>query len=122
MERIESLTDGQLRESTLELVARLREFQERSDRERSVVLDRTLPGWSDAARKEGFRQTTQSLQSHHGDVQDHFGAEFKPEAMALQRELMARLGISVRRDGEDLAALQYDAADYLEELARRLPP
>jgi len=122
MERIESLTDGQLRERTLELVTRLREFQERSDRERGVFLDKTLPGWSDEARKEGFKQTTQSLQSHHWDIQQHFGVEFKPEAVALQRELMARLGICVRRDGEELAPLQYDAADYLEELARRLPP
>jgi hypothetical protein len=91
------------------------------DHERSDVLEKTLPGWSDSARQAGFVQTTQSLQSHHADAQRDFKGEFEEEALALERELMARLGISVRRDGVELAPLQYDAADYLEELAMRLP-
>src|SRR5436309_13086843 len=97
MERIELLTDDQLRERTLDVAMRLRQFQQRCDEERSVVLDRTLPGWSDESRQEGFRQTTRSLQSHHGEVQEHFGAEFRSEVTALQRELMSRLGISDRK-------------------------
>jgi len=120
--RFQTLTDSQLRERTLELAARLREFQTTADEGRSAVLNKTLPGWSGEARARGFTQITHSLQSHHSDVQRDFKSEFEAEALALERELMARLGIAVRRDGVTLSPLQYDAADYLEELARRLPP
>ena len=119
--RLRSYTDSQLRERTLELVARLRAFQAGADQGRDNVLDKTLPGRSDEARAAAFRRITTVLRDLHENVQKDFKAGFRGEALALQRELMARLGIAVRRDGIELAPLQYDAADYLEELAQRLP-
>jgi hypothetical protein len=44
------------------------------------------------------------------------------DALALRQELMSRLGIASPLEGGDtLKPLRYDAADYLEELARSLP-
>lgn len=119
---LQSLTDAELRDHAMLFIARLRSFQTSTDRARDAVLDKTLPGWSDEARVSGFRRTTQSLQSQHEQTQDDFNSDFSSEAVALQRELMARLGIPVRRDGETLEPLRYDAADYLEELVRKLVP
>ena len=104
------------------LVARLRSFQISADKARQDVLDETLPGWSDEARETGFRRITRSLQEQHQQTQRDFNSDFMSEAVALQKELMARLGIAVRRDGEKLERLRYDAASYLEELARKLVP
>ena len=92
-----------------------------ADEGRDAVLDRTLPGWSDEARAAAFQRMTLVLQNLHENVQKDFKSDFRGKALALQRELMARLGIAVRRDGVELAPLKYDAADYLEELAQRLP-
>jgi hypothetical protein len=117
---IRRLSDGQLCERTFEFAAALRLFQIAADEGRAVVLDRTLPGWSLAAREEGFRQITRALQNHQHEVQSDFQQEFEAEALALEAELMARLGIAVRRDGVVLIPLRYNAADYLEELAQRL--
>ena len=69
----------------------------------------------------GFLRTTQSLQSQHEWTQKNFNADFRLDATALEMELMARLGVPVRHDGKMLEALRYDSADYLEELANRLP-
>ncbi len=121
--RLSSLTNGELRDRTLELAARLRTFQTGADESRSELLDRTLPGLTVEEQGRGFRQVTSSLQRHHEDTQSDFRARFESEALALQNELMSRLGIDVPRDGEEqLPHLRYDAAEYLEELARRLPP
>lgn len=118
--RLRSLTNVELRDRTLALAARLRRFQAGADGDRKVMLDRTLPGWTVEARAIGFRQTTLTLKEHHDKTQSTFKLSFRSQTLALQRELMARLGIPVRHDGEELAPLQYDAADYLEELARKL--
>lgn len=119
---LKSLTDIELRDRAMLFVARLRSFQTSADRVRTEALDKTLPGWSEEARASGFRRTTQSLQYQHEQTQEDFNADFSSEAAALQQELMARLGIPVRRDGEKLQPLRYDAADYLEELVRKLVP
>ena len=120
--QLQSLTDVELRDHAMLFVARLRSFQTSADEAREEVLDKTLPGWSDEARASGFRRATQSLQHQHQQTQQDFDSEFRSDAVALQRELMARLGIPVRHDGEKLEPLHYDAANYLEELARKLVP
>lgn len=112
----------ELRDRTLRLVARLSTFQARADQARNELLDKTLPGWSEEARVSGFRQATQSLRQQHEQTQVDFEADFRTEADSLRRELMARLGIPVRHDGEALPPLHYDAAAYLEELALKLAP
>ena len=117
---LQTLTDAELCQRTLDFCAGLRAFQHAADQGRDLVLDRTLPGWTREAREFGFRQSTRELQNHHHEVQSEFKAEFEAEALSLERELMARLGIAVRRDGEVLVPLRYNAADYLEELAQRL--
>ncbi len=117
---LQSLTNGELHAYAMRFIGRLRSFQTNVDRARDDTLDKTLPGWSDEARARGFRQTTQSLQNQHQKTQDDFDSDFSSEAAALQSELMARLGIPVRNDGEALEPLRYDAADYLEELAGKL--
>jgi hypothetical protein len=117
---LQSLKDVELCDQVMLFVARLRSFQASVNQAREDVLDKTLPGWSDEARASGFRQTTQTLQSQHQQMQDQFDSEFSADAVALQRELMARLGIPVRHDGEKLEPLRRDSADYLEELARKL--
>jgi len=117
---IRSLSDRQLCERTFEFAAALRLFQTAADAGRAIVLDRTLPGWSLQAREEGFRQTTRALKNHQHEVEKDFQQEFEAEALALEAELMARLGIAVRRDGVVLVPLRYNAADYLDELAQRL--
>jgi hypothetical protein len=122
MPSLQSLTDGELRDHAMLFIARLRSFQTSTDRARADVLDKTLPGLSVEAQASGFRRTTRSLQSQHAQAQDDFDSSFSSQAASLQRELMARLGIPVRRDGEKLEPLRYDAADYLEELARKLVP
>jgi hypothetical protein len=104
----------------LDFSAGLRAFQHAADEGRALVLDKTLPGWTQEAREMGFRKSTRDLQNHHHEVQSEFKADFEAEALSLERELMARLGIAVRHDGEPLVPLHYDAADYLEDLARRL--
>lgn len=119
---IQSLTDVELRDHAMLFVARLRSFQAGVDGARDAILDKTLPGWSDQARASGFRQNTQSLQLQHQQTQDEFNSEFSDDAIALQTELMARLGIPVRHNGEKLEPLHYDAGNYLEELARKLAP
>jgi len=104
----------------MRFIGQLRSFQVSADKARGETLEKTLPGWSDEARARGFRQTTRSLQTQHQKTQDDFDADFSSGARDLQRELMARLGIPVRHDGESLEPLRYDAADYLEELVRSL--
>ncbi|HEX4780683.1 MAG TPA: hypothetical protein VH301_08015 [Usitatibacter sp.] len=105
----------------MKFVSELRTFQATADEGREAILDKTLPGRSDEARGIAFQRVTLVLKNLHENVQKDFKSDFRGEALALQRELMARLGIAVRRDGVELAPLKYDAADYLEELARRLP-
>ncbi|HEX3097566.1 MAG TPA: hypothetical protein VHQ02_07605 [Usitatibacter sp.] len=119
---LQALTDIELRDHAMLFIARLRGFQTQTDHARAEVLDKTLPGWSDEARASGFRRTTRSLQSQHEQTQEDFHSDFSSEAASIQRELLARLGIPVRHDGEKLEALRYDAADYLEELVRKLVP
>jgi len=119
---LQSLTNAELRGVTLIFATRLRSFQTSTDDTRQAALEKTLPGWSDASRAIGFLRTTQSLQQQHERAQRDFNADFRLDATALETELMARLGIPVRHDGESMPALKYDSADYLEELAGRLSP
>jgi hypothetical protein len=119
---LSSLTNAQLRDRTLALAARLRTFQEGADEGRNDLIDTTLPGWSHEEQGRAFRRITSSLQRHHEETQSDFRTGFMSDALALRQELMSRLGIaSPLEGGDNLEPLRYDAADYLEELARSLP-
>ncbi len=119
---LQALTNAELRGVTMLFVTRLRSFQTSTDDTRQASLEKTLPGWSDASRAIGFLRTTQSLQQQHERAQRDFNADYQVDATALEAELMARLGIPVRHDGESLPVLKYDSADYLEELVGYLSP
>ena len=119
---LQCLTNAELRGVTMIFVTRLRSFQASTDGTRQASLEKTLPGWSDAARAIGFLRTTQSLQQQHERAQRDFNTDYRLDATALETELMARLGIPVRHDGASVPALKYDSSDYLEELAGRLSP
>ena len=119
--RLSGITNAQLRARTLKFAARLRAFQKGADEGRNEMLDKTLPGWSQEEQGKAFRQMSKSLRHHHDDTQSDFKTQFLAEALALQDEIMARLDMEVPAE-HPLAPIRYDAADYLEELARKLPP
>ncbi len=118
---LRNITNAQLGARTLELAARLRAFQLGADECRNEMIDKTLPGWSREEQGKAFRQMSKSLRHHHDDTQSEFKAQFLAEALALQEEIMGRLDMKVPPE-HPLAPIRYDAADYLEELARKLPP
>jgi hypothetical protein len=119
--KLRGITIAQLRARTLKFAARLRAFQKDADEGRNEMLDKTLPGWSREEQGKAFRQMSKDLRHHHDDTQGDFKAQYLAEALALQEEIMARLDMRVPPE-HPLAPLRYDAADYLEELARQLPP
>jgi len=72
----------------------------------------------------------EKLDKHHNEKLSYFVLSLRPDALALEKEILQRLGGSPEERGKDVSALRYsslagvspitDAADYLEDLARSL--
>ena len=133
VEQLSELPRSELKEETLQLAAEMRSFEAGSDSAyvTTLISPRTLPHMSEEERdRELDRESTELVQRHMVTWRIYRERFYRP-ARAFRDELRKRLGIrNPRREPEipalDQAALTgakpiTEAADYLTELANRLP-
>lgn len=133
VEQLSELPRGELKEETLQLAAEMRSFETGSDSAyvTTLITPRTLTHMSEEERdRELDRESTELVQRHMVTWRIYRERFYRP-ARAFRDELRKRLGIrNPRREPEipalDQAALTgakpiTEAADYLTQLANRLP-
>ncbi|MGI8400468.1 MAG: hypothetical protein ACR2NS_02535 [Gemmatimonadaceae bacterium] len=133
VEQLSELPQSELKEETLQLAAEMRNFEAGSDSAyvTSLITPRPLDNLSEEARDRDLdRESTELVQRHLVTWRIYRERFYRP-ARAFRDELRKRIGIrNLRREPEipalDQAALTgakpiTEAANYLTELANRLP-
>jgi hypothetical protein len=133
VEQLSDLPRSELKEETLQLAAEMRTFEAGSDSAyvTTLITTRTLPHMSEEERdRELDRESTELVQRHMATWRIYRERFYRP-ARAFRDELRKRLGIKNPRREPEIPALDEaaltgakpitEAADYLTELANRLP-
>jgi hypothetical protein len=125
------MTNRELRQATVELVPKLRTFQQQVEhRDTMAVLEQhqRISGLSEPERNQAFQQNMLATVSQSQLRNMEFQRNYRASAIALRDELLRRLP---EQRPEMLPALDYgmlagvtpvgQVADYLERLAKLLP-
>jgi hypothetical protein len=133
VEQLSELPRSELKEETLQLAAEMRSFEAGSDSAyvTTLISPRSLPHMSEEERERELDRESAELVQRHMVTWRIYRERFYRPARAFRDELRKRLGIrNPRREPEipalDQAALTgatpiTEAANYLTELANRLP-
>ncbi len=133
VEQLSELPRSELKEETLQLAAEMRSFEAGSDSAyvTTLITPRPLANLSEEERdREIDRESTELVQRHLVTWRIYRERFYRP-ARAFRDELRKRIGIKNPRREPEIPALDQaaltgakpitEAADYLTELANRLP-
>ena len=133
VEQLSELPRSELKEETLQLAAEMRSFEAGSDSAyvTTLITPRTLPHMSEEERDRELDRESTELVHRHLVTWRIYRERFYRPARAFRDELRKRLGIKNPRREPEIPALDQaaltgakpitEAADYLTELANRLP-
>jgi hypothetical protein len=134
VENISRLPNEQIRRRVADLATAMRIFEGgRRSANAAELIDRLPPSATREQRHAAWTEQTTRMLTRSAEEQTQFRIQFLPQALALREAMLNRLGIMppyppqprvVALDFGMLAGVSpiSDAANYLEELARRLPP
>ncbi len=134
VQNLSHLSNNQIKQHVSTLAARMRTFEAGLKSTQMRDMAQQLPkGASQQQREADWNAKTATMFSQSAEAQSQFRSQFLPQALALREIMSKRLGIlqpcpsdrkTVALDFGMLAGASpvSDAADYLEGLARQLPP
>lgn len=134
VQNLSQLSNIQLRQRVSDLTARMRTFEAGiKESQMKELSSRSPANLSPEQRQTEWNAYTARMLSQSAEAQAQFRSQFLPQALALREAISTRVGILQPYSSDPkTVALDYgmlagvspisDAADYLESLARRLPP
>lgn len=134
VQNLSQLSNIQLRQRVSDLTARMRTLEAGiKESQMKELSSRSPANLSPEQRQTEWNAYTARMLSQSAEVQAQFRSQFLSQALALREAISTRVGILQPYSSDPkTVALDYgmlagvspisDAADYLESLARRLPP